>query len=279
MSENTEHREHVRHHRTLILSDLHLGAFGSRADLLLATLKGNRAETYLLVGDILDFAHPILSSWTDQHQAVIDHLRTRMEAGAAIVYVRGNHDPAPETVPEAKRLPVAAVPSAVHVAADGRRHLVIHGDEADARRLRSHVVTRLGTIADRLLRRMDSMIEQYVYTGAPGRRSVIETLLAFTCRARVLHRAHERRLAGIARDGGFDGVICGHFHIPALRELDGVVYANCGDWLDSFTLLAEDFDGSLRLLGGRASFAAAARPEEVFGRDLSDDLAGELAGA
>lgn len=254
------------------MSDLHLGAFGSRADLLLATLRGNRAETYLLVGDILDFAHPLLSSWTDQHQAVIEHLRDRRDAGATIIYVRGNHDPAADAVPEAKRVPAAVVPNAVHVSADGRRHLVIHGDEVDARRLRSHVVTRLGTIADRLLRRMDSVIEHYFHSGTPERRSVIEMLLAFTCRARVLHRAHERRLAGLARSGGFDGVICGHFHIPALRELDGVTYANCGDWLDSFTLLAEDFDGSMRLLGGRSALAARAEEEEGL-------FAGELASA
>lgn len=273
MTDTDELRDHVRHHRTLILSDLHLGALGSRADLLLAFLRANRADTYLLAGDILDLGHPLLTTWSDKHQAVIEHLRARREAGAGIVYVRGNHDPAPEAVPETRRLPVDAVASAVHVAADGRRHLVIHGDEVDARLLRSHIVTRLGTLADRLLRGADGMIERYLFPGVPGRRSVIETLLAFANRALVLGRTHERRLVEIARHGGFDGVICGHFHLPALHALDGIGYANCGDWLDSFTGLAEDFEGRLRLVGGRAALATPAQPT------AEPSFAGELAGA
>ncbi len=273
MSENTDSRNPVRHHRTLILSDLHLGAFGARADLLLRFLRDNRAEIYLFAGDVLDLGHRMLSSWTEDHEAVLEHLRLRKAAGATIIYVRGNHDPAPEAVPAGRRLPVEAVGRAVHVAADGRRYLVIHGDEVDARLLRSHVVTRLGTVADRLLRGVDSMIEQYVYSGNPRRRSVIETLLSLANRGLAPRRAHERRLAVLAREAGFDGVICGHFHLPALRDLGGVRYANCGDWLDSFTALAEDFDGGMRLIGGRAVLAAPSRPEAVSGVDLDGDLA------
>lgn len=273
MFRNTDPGNQVRHHRTLILSDLHLGAFGARADLLLKFLRGNRAETYLLAGDVLDLGHGILSSWSEDHEEVLEHLRLREAAGARIVYVRGNHDPAPEAVPAGRRLPVEAVSRAVHVAADGRRYLVIHGDEVDARLLRTHLATRLGTVADRLLRGVDSVIEQYVYAGRPGRRSVIEALLALANRGLAPRRGHERRLADLAREAGFDGVICGHFHLPALRDLGGVRYANCGDWLDSFTALAEDFDGGMRLLGGRAALAASSWPETAFGADLDGELA------
>jgi len=259
VSDGVDHGRFVRNHRSLFLSDLHLGAIGSRADLVLGFLKGNRADTYLLVGDILDRGHP-LTRWSAEHQAVVDYLRARKDAGAEVVYVRGNHDPAPDDLPRDRRLPAAVVGAAVHVAADGRRYLVVHGDEADARALRSHLMTRVGSLADQVLRGADTLIGQYVYSGVRDRRSAIEALLWLANRGLAPGRRHERRLAAIAGESGFDGVICGHFHLAAIRDLRGVSYANCGDWMDSFTALAEDFDGGLHLLGGRDSFAATPRP-------------------
>lgn len=263
MSESVVADRPVRHHRSLFLSDLHLGALGSRADLVLDFLKSHLAESYLLVGDIVDLGTPLLSRWSAEHQAVIDFLRKRQDAGARITYVRGNHDPAPEDVQADRRLPVPVVDRAVHVAADGRRYLVIHGDEADMRLLRWHLLTRLGSLADGLLRRVDGVIGQLVTHGNPNRRSAIEALLAVVNRGLSPGRAHERRLADLARGAGCDGVICGHFHIAALRELKGVRYANCGDWTDSFTALVEDFSGRIQLMGGRKGLAAALVPELV----------------
>lgn len=267
MSETVEPGPRIRHHRTLFLSDLHLGAFGARADLLLRFLRANCAGTYLLVGDILDLGHPLLSRWSADHQSVIDHLGARKAAGARLIYVRGNHDPAPDDVPAPRRLPVPALGEAVHTTADGRRYLVIHGDEADARLLRSHAMTRLGALADRALRGADALVTRYIHAGAPDRRSAIEALIALANRGLAMGRSHERRLADIARSGGFDGVICGHFHLAGLRDLKGIRYANCGDWVDSFTALAEDFEGRLQLIGGRAAFAGLTRP--ALGRRLA----------
>lgn len=106
LSESVVADRPVRHHRSLFLSDLHLGALGSRADLVLDFLKFHLAESYLLVGDIVDLGTPLLSRWSADHQAVIDFLRKRQDAGARITYVRGNHDPAPEDVQLDRRLPV-----------------------------------------------------------------------------------------------------------------------------------------------------------------------------
>lgn len=259
MPESVDPQLPVRHHRSLFLSDLHLGTFGSRADLVVEFLRRNEAETYVLVGDILDLGRPILSRWSANDQAVIDHLGLRKEAGARVVYVRGNHDAAPHEAPAWDRLRVEVVDEAVHVGADGRRYLVIHGDGQDMRILRSRLLTRLGGHADQLLRAADTLIGQYIYEGAAQRRSVIEFLLALFNRGLYPGRPHERRLVELARMGGFDGVICGHFHRPELRELRGLFYANCGDWVDSFTALAEDHGGRIRLLGGRKAFAAYPR--------------------
>ena len=241
--------------RTLFLSDMHLGALGCRADLMLAFLLQNRAETYYLVGDVLDLWHPLIPHWGRAQQAVIDHLHQRHAEGARLIYIRGNHDPVPERADERRRLPIVAQDNAVHEAADGRRFLVLHGDEADTRPLRWHLMTRVGSHLDDLLRRADRALALALGRSESHKRSVIEWLLSGVVRVYGLRRGHERALAHLARSQGLDGVICGHFHLPGLHDRHGAIYANCGDWLDSFTALGEDHGGVIRLLGGRAALA------------------------
>jgi UDP-2,3-diacylglucosamine pyrophosphatase LpxH len=58
----------------------------------------------------------------------------------------------------------------------------------------------------------------------------------------------EHALAAQARRLHFDGVICGHIHHPAIRDIGGVRYVNCGDWVESCTVAAETHDGALEIL-------------------------------
>lgn len=254
-------------HRCLFLSDLHLGALGCRADLLLAFLRRHQARTYYLVGDVLDLWSPLLPFWSEGHQAVLDHLRARAEAGAELVYLPGNHDPDPGAAPSGKALPGLAAGALVHQAADGRRYLVTHGDIIDSRLIRSHAMTRLGSRLDHGLRLADRRLRRMGRAIRPDRRSLIEAAIAGLNALFYLGRGHERRLVALARAQGLDGVICGHFHLARLHDDHGATYANCGDWVDSFTALAEDFDGRLRLIGGRQAVPVAGAP------------AGALAGA
>ena len=235
--------------RTLFLSDLHLGALGAQPERILEFLMANPAQTYVLAGDVLDLWQPLLPHWTGADQAVIDHLNARQAQGARLIYLRGNHDPFPERAPEGKRPRVEAVETHLHEAADGRRYLVIHGDQIDARIFRAHVFTRLGSRIDHALRLVDRRLQR-LSRSAPGTeaRSTIEGLLAWLNTLMHLGRTHERRLVDLARAEGVDGVICGHFHIAGLHADHGLVYANCGDWVDSLSGLVETFDGRLRLV-------------------------------
>lgn len=262
MSDLSNPALNVQHHHSLFLSDLHLGARGSRADLVLQFLQRNTAQTYMLVGDFLDIGHPLLPHWTAANQAVIDHLKDQQSAGAKLIYVRGNHDPHPDAAPAGKRLPVTAVEQAVHHSPDGRRFLVVHGDAQDHRMFQSTLLTRLGTLAEEGVRAIDYLIGRYVFAPRPDQRSLVEHLLTWVNWALHPGQAHEHRLIGAARAGGYDGVICGHFHRADLHDRHGLVYANCGDWMDSFTALAADYEGRLTLLGGRDVFATAAAAAE-----------------
>lgn len=245
--------QQVRQHRTLFLSDLHLGAIGSRADLILSFLKANRADTYILVGDILDLWQPLLPHWTQDAQLVLDHLKARQDKGAVIHYLRGNHDPDPDCAPVGQRLNVRAVDYLIHHGTDNRRYLVLHGDVVDRRFVRSHVMTRLGSRIDYWLRRLDRGLSVLRRNTSAEARSSIEALICGVNAVLYRGRRHERRLVAMARQYGAHGVICGHFHIADLHDKHGMIYANCGDWLDSMSALVEAHDGSLQLVTARGA--------------------------
>ena len=252
--------------RTLFLSDLHLGALSSRAGFVLRFLQEHPADTYVLVGDILDLWHPLLPYWTAQDQAVIDHLQARARSGARLIYVRGNHDPDPRLIPRHARLRARHVTSHVHRTATGKRFLVLHGDEADSRLVRRHFMTRLGSLIDHGLRRCDRVLRK-MSRRQPTARGVVGWLLTATNAQRYRRRTHERRMVDLARAKGMDGVICGHFHIAALHDHFGLTFANCGDWVDSMTALEDRGDGVLRRLGGRDHIIGCANPDGRAGTD------------
>jgi UDP-2,3-diacylglucosamine pyrophosphatase LpxH len=252
--------------RTLFLSDLHLGALSSQAGLALQFLRLNPAQTYVLVGDFLDLWHPMLPHWTPADQAVIDHLRARVRMGARIIYVRGNHDPDPTRIPDHARLPATHVTRHIHDTADGKRYLVIHGDEADSRLIRLHAMTRLGSLIDHSLRRAERLLSRQ--RAEPQTRGAVDMVICGLNMLRYRGRAHERRMVQMARDEMLDGVICGHFHIPALHNHFGLTYANCGDWIDNMTALDDPGDGVLRRLGGRE--ALSAQPQAHHGSDTKE---------
>lgn len=254
-----------RSSRTLFLSDLHLGALGSRADRLLWFLERHEADTYVLAGDVLDLWRPLLPYWTRADQAVIDLLNARAGRGARLILVPGNHDPHPNLAPDHARLNARIVPRYMHRTAQGARYLVVHGDEADTRLLRAHLATRLGSLADHTLRRMDAVARAWRGRSRGEVRSAIEALLVWINARVYAGHAHELRLVEVARAEGADGVICGHFHLPGLHDTHGLIYANCGDWVDSCTAIREAEDGSLHLVSvGRAAVPQpASRPAEV----------------
>ena len=236
--------------RTLFMSDLHLGAISSRAGAVLDFLQNNPAQTYVLIGDILDLWHPMLPHWTPQDQAVIDHLHTRANLGARLIYVRGNHDPDPALIPDHARLPAMHVTRHIHDGANGKRFLVVHGDEGDSRLIRLHLMTRLGSLIDHGLRRCERLLRRVLRAQPqPQARETVDTLILLVNTLRYRGRRHERRMVQLARTEGLDGVICGHFHMAAVHDHFDLTYANCGDWIDSMTALEDAGDGVLRRLG------------------------------
>lgn len=237
--------------RSLFVSDLHLGNGGARAAEFLAFLRQTECEAIYLVGDIFDIWHVGRVVWSPDHDAILQELAARAAAGTRVVYLPGNHDAAMRNfVGIGDRFLGAGTfdlqDSITHVAADGRRWLVLHGDQCDSRFLKWHLLTRLGSRIEATLRRIDRALLRA--TGSAAETGLLDLLRQGVNALVLVGNGFEQRLVRLARDGGHDGVICGHYHRPALRDHGGTTYANCGDWVDSLTALVETCDGTLRVV-------------------------------
>ena len=238
-----------RHYRTVFLSDLHLGLRASLADLLLDFLGDMDCGRIVLVGDIVDGWRLRKSwYWDAHHDEVIRLLLRKAREGVEILYIPGNHD---EMFRDWVGLEVAGihlVQQAEHVTADGRRLLVMHGDEFDSVVRYWPLLAHLGDWAydaALLLNRWFNTARRrmgYPYWSLSQwlKRRVKEAVKAID--------RFEESLAHEALRGGYDGVICGHIHHAEMRDIGGVTYMNTGDWVESCTALVEHPDGRFELL-------------------------------
>jgi len=238
-----------RRYRTLFLSDIHLGTRGSRAGALAAFLRGVECDHLYLVGDIIDGWRLRRSwYWDAYHDEVVRLILHMARASTIVTYIPGNHD---ETLRGWLGLEVSGValrPSAVHETADGRRLLVIHGDEFDSVVRYARFLALLGDwaytvalVANRHFNRVRRWLGYpYWSLSAWLKQRVKEAVKAID--------RFEAALAAEALQRGLDGVVCGHIHKAELREVDGVIYANAGDWVESCTALVEHPDGRLDLV-------------------------------
>lgn len=238
-------------HRTIFLSDFHLGSRLAKADHLLDFIEHNDAATWYLLGDIYDIKRLRRRHyWPTSHARVIRALRRKARAGAKIIYVPGNHDPElRQRTGVRPYLPSFEVRcQAIHTTADGRRLLVVHGDEYEPE------------LESRRLSYWSGCAAYFIGAGASELVGQSRAALGFgywslaaALKDRVLPRVplitrYRENLRRAARQNGVDGVVCGHIHHAAAELSDGILYLNCGDWVDSCTALVEDWSGGLGLL-------------------------------
>jgi UDP-2,3-diacylglucosamine pyrophosphatase LpxH len=239
----------LRRYRALFLSDIHLGTKNCQADLLLDFLARHDAPTIYLVGDIVDFwrikrgAH-----WPQAHNDVVQALLRRVRQGTRIVYLPGNHDEVLRAYCGQTFGGIEVEDTTVHLAADGRRVLVMHGDRFD---VVVHYAKWLALLGDWAY---TAAIWSNGYLNWVRRRAGLQywSLSAFLKR-KVKQAVNfigefENALVAEARRQNADVVVCGHIHHLAKREVDGVLYLNTGDWVESGTAIGETEDGQFELI-------------------------------
>ena len=238
-------------YRAVFISDLHLGTRGCRSDFLADFLRRVSCEQMYLVGDIIDGWRLRKSwYWDETHDEVIRLILLHARNGAEVTYIPGNHDEMFRAwLPMG--LEVAGIKlrkDAVHGMADGRRLLVMHGDEFDSVVRYAKFLALLGDwayTAALVVNRWFNVARRrlgypYWSLSAWAKRQVKEAVKAID--------RFETALAGEAKRRGFDGVVCGHIHHAEMREINGVLYLNDGDWVESCTALVEHHDGRLELI-------------------------------
>jgi UDP-2,3-diacylglucosamine pyrophosphatase LpxH len=243
-------RDHnARRVRTLFLSDLHLGTKGCQADLLLEFLRHYDADTIYLVGDIID-GWRLKSGWywPQAHNDVVQKLLRKVRKGARLIYIPGNHDEFLRDYVGSTFGGIEICERPIHETADGRRLLVMHGDEFDMVMKHARWLAYLGdgayTVALflnthlNLVRRRLGLTYWSLSAWAKGR---VKNAVSFISQ-------FEEFLVTEAQRNDADGVVCGHIHHAACMQIKNVDYFNTGDWVESCTAVVEHYDGELELL-------------------------------
>lgn len=257
----------TRRVRAIFISDVHLGSRACQAESLLDFLRTHEAEYLYLVGDIVDFwAMSRGIHWTSAQNTVVQKMLRRARHGEKVLLIPGNHDEALREYHRTSFGDIVVANEHIHVTADGRHFLLLHGDEFDQVTRHHRWVALLGDIGYNLLVRLNGWLSLLRRTlRRPGYWSLagyakrrVKKALSFIgdFEDSVLRAVRERRL---------DGAICGHIHSAAIKHVDGLTYGNCGDWVDSCTAIVEHLDGRLELVEWRsaachAGTASAPRP-------------------
>lgn len=245
----TVYRLRPHRYRSIFISDLHLGYRGCRADLLLDFLRSTESETLYLVGDVVDvWALKRGVYWPREHNLVLREILRKGLDGTRVIYLPGNHDEAMRDHLGTTLDSFSIVDEHVHVTADGRRLLVLHGDRFDTAVQCSRLVALLGSGCYALLLRANHGLNRL-----RRRLGFPDWSLAAHVKQRVPKalryiRRFEDAASWEAKRRGLDGVVCGHIHQAAVRVVRGVLYCNDGDWVENCTSLVETHDGRLELL-------------------------------
>jgi UDP-2,3-diacylglucosamine pyrophosphatase LpxH len=248
-------------YRTLFISDVHLGMRNSQAERLLDFLRDTEAETYYLVGDIVDFWKVQRGPhWPQSHNDVLQKLLRKARKGARIIYIPGNHDDGLRDYCGMNFGGIEIRRDAIHETATGKRYLVLHGDEFDvvvryARWLaffgdRSYDIALAMNIPLNFVRRLFGLghwsLSQYL-------KLKVKTAVKFI-------GEYEEALSHEARRRNAEGLTCGHIHHANDRMLGPIHYLNCGDWVESCTAIGERADGQLEIIDWKTEMAGRTLP-------------------
>jgi UDP-2,3-diacylglucosamine pyrophosphatase LpxH len=246
-----------RRYRTVWISDIHLGTRGCNAEMLIDFLDSVDSETMYLVGDIIDgWRLKKKFYWPAAHNDVVWRVMKRAKRGTKVVYIPGNHD---EMFRQFSGMNFGGVQirrKAIHETADGRRLLVLHGDEFDTIMLAHRWLAFVGDAAYHALMGLNLWVNRVrqwfdlpYWSLSKMAKHKVKNAVEFISKFEdvVAHEAGAR---------GVDGVVCGHIHNAEMRDINGVEYYNDGDWVEGCTALVEHFDGRMEVLHWADEIAA-----------------------
>lgn len=236
-------------YRALFLSDIHLGTSGCQAEMLLSFLHEVDAEYIYLVGDIFDGWRLQKGwYWPQDHNNVVQKLLKMAKNGSKVIYIPGNHDEVMRNYLGTHFGGIEVRDRDIYTAVDGRKFLVIHGDQFDMVVMNAKWLAHLGDWAYATILKVNTFVNrvrrlwggQY-WSLSRWAKNQVKSAVNFI-------GDYEKVLTSEAKKANVDGIICGHIHHPALQEIDDITYINTGDWVESCTAVIESYDGAIELL-------------------------------
>ena len=242
-----------REFRTIWISDVHLGTRGCNHELLIDFLDHTDSETMYLVGDIIDgWRLKKKGYWPQEHNDIVWRILKRAKRGTRIVYIPGNHDEMVRPFSGMNLGGVEIMRAAFHDTADGRRLMVLHGDEFDTIMLAHRWLAFVGDALYHVMMKLNNWV-----AGARKRLGLPYWSISKAAKHKVKNAVefiskYEEVVARAAAERGVDGVVCGHIHTAEFRTFDHdgkqIEYWNDGDWVEGCNALVEHFDGTMEIL-------------------------------
>ncbi len=236
-------------YRTIFISDLHLGSKGCQSSMLLDFLRNTRSDNLYLVGDIIDgWRLKNKWFWPQEHNDVVQKILRKARHGTKVYYVSGNHDELVRKFVPINLGEVNIVNEAIHITADNKKLLILHGDKFDAIIRVAPWLAHLGDYA------YDFALWTNVTLNKIRKRlgykywSLSKFLKLKVKKAVSYINRYEEVVANYAFKKNMNGVVCGHIHHASDRIIGDVHYYNDGDWVENCSALVEHFDGKLELI-------------------------------
>ncbi|GAB6260218.1 UDP-2,3-diacylglucosamine diphosphatase [Photobacterium sp. R1] len=236
-------------YRTLWLSDIHLGNRDCKVDYLLDFLTQHRADTLILVGDIVDlWSLKSRYHWPESHTRVVRLLLEQAEQGCRIIYIPGNHDEAIRKFIQFNLGNVELAHRYLHTSANGKQILALHGDEFDSMVCHNKLTSLLGDVGYDLLLFLNRWINAYRRITKQPYWSLASYIKTRVEKANIAIARFRHAAVTMARHKGVDAIVCGHIHHPEMKDENDILYLNDGDWIENCTFLAEHYDGVIELI-------------------------------
>jgi UDP-2,3-diacylglucosamine pyrophosphatase LpxH len=257
------------HYKTIVISDLHLGTNGSKAKEVIKFLKRNTCQKLILNGDIIDGWQLTKSGkWQKIHTQFFRRILKCIENNKTeVIYLRGNHDDFLDHIIPFK-LGCISIQNDYILESGDKRFYVIHGDIFDSITTNLKWIAKLGDIGYTFLLWTNQTYNNYrakkglpYYSLSQVIKSKVKSAVSYVSK-------YKEQLVELAKIKKCDGIICGHIHQPALKELNNIVYMNSGDWVETLSALVENDKGEWSIV-----YYNDDQSEEAF--DDLDDLTNE----
>lgn len=228
----------------VVLSDIHLGTYGSHAEELLKYLKTINPKKIILNGDIIDIWQFSKNYWPNAHMQVIKYLTGCMVKGTKVVYLPGNHDEMLRKFIGFK-LGSLKIENKLSLRVGKKKVWIFHGDVFDVAMQHAKWLAKLGAIGYDILILINAFVNWWLTKFKREKISLSKRVKDSVKSAVKFINNFENTVAEIAVENGFDYVICGHIHQPEIKKIEtkkgSVMYLNSGDWVENLTSL--EYDG------------------------------------